>query len=142
MKQFIKQFCLRGLIGMGFGPIVMAIVYGILGACGVVETMSVTEMVRGVISISVLAFTAAGMGAIYSTERLSLGFAVLLHALVLYADYAVVYLINGWLAKGFVPFLIFTACFFAGFAIIWLIVYLITKKKTDQLNQKLGQSEA
>lgn len=141
MKQFIKQFCLRGLIGMGFGPIVMAIVYGILGACGVVETMSATEMVRGVISISVLAFTAAGMGAIYSTERLSLGFAVLLHALVLYADYAVVYLINGWLADGIIPFLIFTACFFTGFALVWLVVYLITKGKTDQLNQKLGQSE-
>ena len=140
MKDFIKYFCLRGLIGMGFGPLVMVIVYGILGACGVVQTLSVTEVVRGVLSVSLLAFTVAGMGAIYSVERLSLGFAGLLHALMLYLDYAAVYLINGWLADGIVPFLIFTACFFTGFALIWLTVYLITKGKTDQLNKRLKNS--
>ena len=140
MKDFIKYFCLRGLIGMGFGPLVMVIVYGILGACGVVQTLSVTEVVRGMLSVSLLAFTAAGMGAIYSVERLSLGFAGLLHALMLYLDYAAVYLINGWLADGTVPFLIFTACFFTGFALIWLTVYLITKGKTDQLNKRLKNS--
>ena len=140
MKDFIKYFCLRGLIGMGFGPLVMVIVYGILGACGVVQTLSVTEVVRGMLSVSLLAFTAAGMGAIYSVERLSLVFAGLLHALMLYLDYAAVYLINGWLADGTVPFLIFTACFFTGFALIWLTVYLITKGKTDQLNKRLKNS--
>lgn len=142
MKEFSKYFCLRGLIGMGFGPIVMVIIYGILGLCGVVQTLSVTEVVRGVLSVSLLAFTVAGMGAIYSVERISLGFAGLLHALVLYLDYAAVYLINGWLADGLVPFLIFTACFFVGFSLIWLVVYLVTKGKTDQLNKRLGQSES
>ena len=142
MKQFIRTFCLRGLVAMSFGPVVLAIIYAILGMCGVVSTVSVTEMVRGILSICLLAFTAAGMGAIYSIERINIGFAALLHALVLYSDYAVVYLINGWLADGIVPFLIFTACFFVGFALVWLVVYLVTKGKTDRLNKKLGENES
>lgn len=142
MRQFLKNFCSRGLLAMGFGPVVLAIVYAILGMSGVIDSVSVTEMVRGVLSITLLAFTAAGMGAIYSIERINLAFAALLHALMLYVDYAAVYLINGWLADGIVPFVIFTACFFAGFAIIWLIVYLITKKKTDRLNKMLEKNQA
>lgn len=142
MKQFMKDFCLRGLISMGFGPIVMAIVFAILGACGVVQTLTVAEMVRGIVSITLMAFIAAGMTAVYHTERLGLGYAIALHALVLYLDYAAVYLINNWLADGIVPFLIFTACFFVGFALVWLIVYLITRSSTDKLNKKLGQSES
>ena len=139
MKQFIKQFCLRGLLAMGFGPVVMAIVFAILGACGVVQTLSVLEIVRGVLSVTLMAFVAAGMTAIYQSERVGLPFAILLHALVLYLDYVTVYLINGWIAKALDAFLIFTACFIGGFALIWMIIYLCQRGSTDKLNQKLGQ---
>lgn len=139
MKQFIKQFCLRGLLAMGFGPVVMAIIFAILEGCGVVQTLSVLEVVRGVLSVTLMAFVAAGMTAIYQSERIGLPFAILLHALVLYLDYVTVYLINGWIAKELDAFLIFTACFIGGFALIWIVIYLCQRGNTDKLNKKLGQ---
>jgi hypothetical protein len=122
---------------MGFGPIILAIIYAILGASGVTQSVDIYEAALAIVSISVLAFIAAGITVVYQIERLPLLYAILLHGLVLYADYALIYLLNGWLNDGMLPFLIFTACFFAGYALIWLIVYFSIRKKTDELNRHL-----
>jgi uncharacterized membrane protein YvlD (DUF360 family) len=118
-------------------PIILAIIYAILGASGVTQSIDIYEAALAIISIAVLAFIAAGITVIYQIERLPLLYAILLHGLVLYADYALIYLLNGWLNDGMLPFLIFTACFFAGYALIWLIVYFSIRKKTDELNRHL-----
>ena len=137
MKKYVCEFCKRGLVAMGFGPIILAIIYAILGASGVTQSIDIYEAALAIVSISVLAFIAAGITVVYQIERLPLLYAILLHGLVLYADYALIYLLNGWLNDGMLPFLIFTACFFAGYALIWLIVYFSTRKKTDELNRHL-----
>ena len=116
MKEFWKQFFLRGCIACACGPLVLAVVWGILGATGTVATLTVTEAVRGILTVTLLAFIVAGMTAVYQAERLPLASAILIHAGVLYLTYAVIYLINGWLASGAVPFLVFTACFVVGYA--------------------------
>jgi hypothetical protein len=137
MKKYVCEFCKRGLVAMGFGPIILAIIYAILGASGVTQSIDIYEAALAIVSISVLAFIAAGITVVYQIERLPLLYAILLHGLVLYADYALIYLLNGWLNDGMLPFLIFTACFFAGYALIWLIVYFSIRKKTDELNRHL-----
>ena len=140
MKKFGKEFLFRGLMAAGFGPIVLAIVYGILGATGVAASFSPREVCLGIVSVTVLAFTVAGMTAIYQLEQLPLICAILIHGAGLYAAYILVYLINGWLQNQLVPILVFTAIFVAGYAVIWLIVYHITKARTRQLNSKLHQN--
>ena len=40
MKKHIVQFLKRGLMAAAGGPVVLAIVYGILGAVGVIETLT------------------------------------------------------------------------------------------------------
>ena len=65
MKQFWKEFFLRGLIASGGGPIVLAIIYGILGAAGEVSQLTPSEVCLGIITITLLAFLAAGMTAVY-----------------------------------------------------------------------------
>lgn len=137
MKKYIKKFIARGLFVCGLGPIVLTIVYAVLNAAGVVSEVSATEMVIGIISAAVLAFIAGGISMIYEIERLPIVTAAFIHALVLYADYAVIYLINGWLKGGVTSFIIFTSCFFSGFALVWLIIYLTTKKSTDEVNSML-----
>lgn len=137
MKKYVCEFCKRGLVAMGFAPIILAIIYAILGASGVTQSIDIYEAALAIVSISVLAFIAAGITVVYQIERLPLFYAILLHGLVLYADYALIYLLNGWLNDGMLPFLIFTACFFAGYALIWLIVYFSIRKKTDELNRHL-----
>ena len=141
MKKYIKAFVTNGLFVCGLGPFVLAIVYAVLNAVGV--EISVTEMVMGVISVTVLAFIAGGISMIYKIERLPITLAALIHAGVLYLDYIVIYLINGWLKGGIIPFIVFTSCFFVGFALVWLIIYLTTKKSTDEVNSVLSimQSE-
>lgn len=140
MKKFWKEFFLRGLICASGGPIVLAIIYGILGVTGAVEAFSPREVCMGILTITLLAFTAAGMTAIYQTEQLPLPIMILLHGGALYITYILTYLINGWLHNSLVPFLVFTGIFIAGYAVIWLIIYCVTKAKTDALNRKLKEN--
>ena len=140
MKQYIKTFCHRGLIGMGFGPVVMAIIFICLYASGVAKVITVPAMVKGILSISVMAFIAAGLPVLYLIERLPLMSAILLHAVGLYLDYLILYLFNDWIVKDLTAISIFTAVFFAGFALVWGVIYFINAFSTKKLNQNLPKA--
>lgn len=139
MKKFLKEFMLRGLIFAAGGPLVLAIIYGILGATGAVVSFSPREVCLGILTITLLAFIAAGMTAIYQMEQLPLPTMILLHGGALYIAYILTYLINGWLANQLMPILVFTGIFVVGYALIWLIIYCIEKKKTAKLNKLLSE---
>ena len=137
MKKFWKDFMFRGLICAAGGPVVLGIIYGILGATGTVDTLTPREVSLGILTITLLAFLAAGMTAIYQMEQLPLPMMVLLHGGVLYIAYILTYLMNGWLQNSLIPILIFTGIFLVGYALIWLIIYCIEKAKADKLNKLL-----
>lgn len=137
MKKHFIEFLKRGICAMGFGPLVLAIVFTILNLCGVVETVKVSEMVLGIFSISLMAFVAAGVTVVYQVERLPLLYATLIHGATLYIDYAVIYLVNGWLKEGIMPFIIFTLIFVLGYALVWVIVYLFIRKDVEKINKKI-----
>ncbi len=139
MKTFILKFIQRGFIGAALGPLVLAVIYGILDKTNVTSTLTVNEVVLGIFSVSFMAFVAAGITVIYQSESLPALFAALIHGFVLYLDYVIMYLINGWIGDGIVPLLIFTAIFFAGYASVWLVIYLCIRSKTDKLNKKLNK---
>ena len=139
MKKFLKEFCKRGLIAFGFGPIIMAIVYLCIAWSGVEDMLSLTEVAKQILLVSLMAFLAAGVSAVYQMERLPLPFAIFIQAAVLYFDYIAVYLINGWLKNAFVPIMVFTAIFTVGFALVWLIVYFVTKRSARKLNECLKE---
>ena len=137
LKKYFKDFLLRGLVSMGFGPIILSIVYGILGLCRVVDKLAVNDVVLGFLSITALAFLCGGMTVVYQIEEIGISKAITLHGIALYVAYAVVYLSNNWLKDGLIPFLVFTVIFVAGYALVWLVIYLITKRGTDSLNKKI-----
>ncbi len=138
MKRFWKEFLLRGLICAAGGPLVLAVIYGILGATGTAETISSTEVCTSILTITLLAFIAAGMTAIYQMEQLPLPTMILLHGGGLYIAYILTYLINGWLQNSLTPILVFTGIFVAGYTLIWLIIYCIERSKTTKLNKLLN----
>ena len=138
MKKFLKEFLLRGLICASGGPVVLAIIYGILGATGAVESFSPREVCLGILTITLLAFIAAGMTAIYQLEQLPLPTMILLHGGALYIAYILTYLINGWLLNQLQPILVFTAIFIVGYALIWGVIYCIEKTKIAKLNKLLN----
>lgn len=140
MKKFWKDFLLRGLIACAGGPLVLAVIYGILGATGQVVTVSAGTVCTGIISVIIMAFIAAGITAIYQTERLPLSLQILVHAGVLYADYLIMYLLNSWMQKNWKAIGIFSAIFAVGFALIWLCVWLFERKKIARLNSHLPKA--
>lgn len=139
MKKFILNFIHRGFVAGGGGPVVLAIIYALLLRFGVIEYIRAEEVVIGILTSFVLAFVAGGVQAIYQIERLPLLWAIFIHGFVLYLDYILIYLMNGWLRRESIW--IFTVWFFVGYGIIWIFIYFVTKKKTDQLNSKLAQKQ-
>ena len=141
MKKFVSAFMLRGLIAMGLGPIVLAIVYLILKQAVVVDTLTVTQVCISIFSISALAFIAGGMNALYQVERLPLMTAILIHGSVLYVGYLCTYLLNDWLDFGIIPIIVFTAIFVVGYIVIWAIIYSIIRRKTAKINKMLKKKQ-
>ena len=141
MKQFLKGFLLRGLTAAGSGPVVLAIIYYGLGKTGEVVTLTPQEVSLGILSITLLAFTVAGLGAVFQLEELPLMTATLIHGAGLYMTYILIYLLNGWLQDRLIPILVFTAIFLAGYGLIWLFIYLVNRAKTRKINALLRARE-
>ena len=141
MKKMILEFIRRGSAACGFGPLVLAVLYGILQRQGVLDTLTVDQVCLGILSLSALAFIAGGMNVIYQMERLPLMAAILIHGGVLYLSYLATYLVNGWLAWGAAPVLVFTGIFILGYLAIWAVIYSITRKNTARINEILKEKQ-
>ena len=141
MKKTILEFCRRGLIAGGFGPLVLAVLYLILRHKGILQTLTVNEVCLGIVSLWVLAFVAGGMNVLYQMERLPLMAAVSIHGAVLYASYLITYLLNGWLEGGAAPILVFSGIFIFGYLTIWAVIYTIIRKNTEKVNEMLRKTQ-
>ncbi len=137
MKQMLLEFLRRGLIACGFGPVVLAALYLILQRQAGLEMLTVHEVCRGIFSLTALAFVAGGMNVVYQIERLPLMAAISIHGGALYISYLVTYLVNDWLEWGKMPILVFTAIFVGGYLVIWAVIYSMTKRNTDSVNELL-----
>ena len=137
MKKIFLEFCRRGMIASGFGPIVLAIVYLILDYYSNIELLTVNQVYIGIFSLYALSFIAGGMNVVYQIERLPLMYAIFLHGIVLYVVYLITYLINNWIVLGLKPIFVFTGIFVLSYIVIWVFIYIITKKNTDKINQIL-----
>ena len=138
MKKYIIEFIKRGLMAASGGPIVVSVVYLILGKIGVVSSFTPEEVSLGIISSAVLSFVVGGISMIFTVDRLPAFTAILIHGLTLYAVYIAVYLVNGWLKSQLISVAVFSSVFLVGYGIIWLIIYLSTKNFAKRLNSRLN----
>ena len=141
MKKIILEFVRRGMTACGIGPIVLAILYLILQYQGRIQTLTVNQVCLGIFSISILAFVAGGMNVVYQMERLPLMAAITIHGGVLYISYLITYLINDWLQWGTTEILVFSGIFVLGYIIIWLIIYSIIRRNTEEINKVLQEKQ-
>ena len=141
MKKFILDFLHRGLVACGIGPMVLAILYLILQESSSLQTLTVNEVCTGIFSLTLLAFLAGGMNALYQLERLPLMAAILIHGIVLYSGYLATFLLNDWLEWGAMPIGVFSAVFVVGYIVIWVIIYTIIKRNTTKLNECLKKKQ-
>jgi len=138
MKRGLWEFIKRGMTAAFGGPLVLAIIYGVLGITGTVSSLTPADVSLGIISVTLLAFIAGGITMIYTVERLPLITAILIHGAVLYLDYLIMYLVNGWILRDPGTIGLFSVIFVVGYALIWLCIYLSTRAKTKRINQKLN----
>ena len=141
MKHIVKDFLMRGMVAAGFGPLALVVFYLITAHHAGLETLSVSQVCTGILSLTALAFIAGGMNVIYQIERLPLMVAITIHGAMLYGSYLATYLVNGWLEQGRGPILVFTVIFIAGYLAIWAVIYCITKRRTERLNEILKQNQ-
>lgn len=141
MKKIVLEFIRRGLVACGFGPIVLAMLYLILQQKGAVDVLTVNQVCLGIFSISALAFIAGGMNVVYQIERLPLMIAILIHGGVLYIAYLVTYLLNDWLEQGVTPILAFSGIFIVCYLLIWIVIYSVTKRDTEKVNEILKKKQ-
>ena len=59
MKQYCLTFLKRGLLAASGGPLILAMIYGILGANGQVTSLAPGEVCMGIVTVTLLAFIAA-----------------------------------------------------------------------------------
>ncbi len=133
MKGIVREFLKRGMLFAWGGPAVVAFVWLCLNRSGELAALSVGEAVLGIYSSTALAFVAAGITVVYQMEQLPKPIAGLIHMAVLYADYLVVYLLNGWIKPQVVA--VFSLVFVLGFGTIWGAVYLTARRNVSRMNR-------
>lgn len=141
MKRFVSEFFRRGLTACGFGPVILAILYLIMKQAAGVEALSINQVCIGIFSITLLAFVAGGMNAVYQIEQLPLMIAILIHGIILYVSYLATYLINDWLEWGWLSVLVFSGVFVAGYLVIWAVIYSVIRRNTQKLNKMLKEKQ-
>ena len=130
--RYFKEFCRRGLMFGGFGPIVFGIV------CLFIDpTFRGLDLFIGIISTYLIAFVQAGISVVNEVDSLSTVKAMGLHFIALYTTYTLCYLVNSWIPFNIDILVIYTVIFVVAYFITWLIVYIIIKNTTKHLNMKL-----
>ena len=137
MNKYVKQYFHRGLVFGGFGPVILGIVYAILGVSVDGFSVSGGEILLGIISTYAIAFVQAGSSVFNQIEHWPIAKSLALHLGSLYVVYALAYLVNTWIPFEPLVLLIFTAVFLAVYFAIWLTVYFSVKITSKKMSERL-----
>lgn len=138
MNKYVKEYMHRGLIFGGFGPIIAGIILFIIDKTGGELELSGFSVFLAIISTYICAFVHAGASVFPQIEHWGKVKAMFWQFVSIYAVYMTAYTINGWLPMKPLIIAIFTSAFLGGFLIVWLVVYLVTRKSIDEMNSKLN----
>ena len=138
MKKIMSKIFFRGLVAMGFGPLVYGIIMLILHLCNVDTLSNGLVIFKGIISTSLLAFLMASINLIYENDKLNLGIKILIHGLIIYIGYLVIYLLNDWISKDLTAILIFSIIFIIGYILVWIIIYFVDRNNINKLNKMIN----
>ncbi len=137
MKKHLKEFCHRGLVFGGLGPIVLGIVYAIISHIHDGFSLTGNEVLIAIVSTYILAFVQAGVSVFNQIECWPVAKSLLCHFSLLYVTYVVCYLVNSWIPFDIKVIYIFSLIFIVSYFIIWIGVYLSVKMAGRRMNEKL-----
>lgn len=137
MNQYLKEFFHRGLVFGGFGPIIVGIVFAILGAALEDVHLDGWQILLAVVSTYLLAFVQAGASVFNQIEHWSIAKSLLCHFVTIYLAYSICYVVNSWIPFEPMVLVIFTAIFVVVYFIIWFAVYFAVRATEKKLNKSL-----
>ena len=137
MNKYFKEFLHRGLMFGGFGPIIVGIVFAILGATIEDFYIDAWQILLAIVSTYVLAFVQAGASVFNQIEHWSVGKSLLWHFVSIYLAYSLCYIANVWIPFEPMVLLIFTAIFVVIYFVIWFSVYFAVRATQKRLNKNL-----
>ena len=138
MNKYFKEFLHRGLMFGGFGPIIVGIVFAILGVSIEDFHIDAWQILLAIVSTYVLAFVQAGASVFNGIESWSLAKSLGLHFLTLYVAYSTCYVVNSWIPFEPIVLVIFTVIFAVTYFFVWFLVYSIIKATERGLNKRIG----
>lgn len=138
MNKYFKEFCHRGLLFGGFGPIIMGIIFAILDNTLTDFYLTGIQLLLGIVSTYLLAFLQAGASVFNQIEEWPLAKSLFCHFFTIYLAYSSCYILNSWIPFEPAVLIIFTLIFIAVYFAIWLTVYLIVKSTSRKFNLKLN----
>ena len=137
MNEYVRKFLRRGLVFGGFGPVVMGIVFLILGETLEDFYIEGWQICLAVVSTYLLAFCHAGASVFNQIEGWPLAKSLAIHFTTLYVAYVTTYMVNTWISFEPVAILIFTGAFIGIYAMTWGVVVISIKSVERKLNKKL-----
>ena len=137
MNRYLKKFLIRGLIFGGFGPIILAIIYFIIGFTVDAFSLTGSEVFAAIISTYILAFIQAGCSVFNQIEDWPPMKSLFFHFTLLYLAYTGCYVFNSWIEFNAIALLIFTLIFIAIYFATYAVVVICIKATKRRLNEKL-----
>ena len=137
MNKYVKEFLIRGFIFSGLGPIVLGIVFMILGFCNVELNLEGWQILLGIVSTYLIAFIQAGSSVFEQIEEWSSFKSAFIHLLSIYLIYLISYLVNNWIPFNWIVIMIFSGTVIVTFILIWLICYFVNRNYKKTLNSMI-----
>ena len=136
---YAVAFLHRGMLFGGLGPLVLGIVYWILGFSIEGFSLAGSEVCSGIVSTYLIAFVHAGTSVFHEVEHWSLPRWMFYQLGALYLVYTLAYLINDWIPFEPLVLLLYTVGFALVYFLISAIVIVSVKQVEKRLNESLGQ---
>ena len=133
MNPLVKKGLIVGLIGFAVGVPV-----GIAFLLIFSPTDWGTMMIALHLFLSgVLGGVAIGSSVVYEAESWSVTRCTLTHFVITFGTMAAIGFPMGWYALDDISTYIMFGSMFVGYVMVWLIIYLISKKQTEELDEEL-----
>ena len=132
-KALIKKGFIVGLIGFAVG-VPVGLAFLLMNAS---EEHSVTFIALQLILSGVLGGIALGSSVVYEAESWSVTRCTVTHFVVTFATYFTIGFSMGWFPLDDIGTYIMIGSMFVAYFMIWLIMYLISKKQAKELDEEL-----
>lgn len=137
MRKWIKEFIIRGMIGVGIAEVILAVIYEVLWRTDTLEMITAHRIFVEILSVFVMGFLMGGISIVHKIETLSLFAATTIHVISLYAVVTATYMFNGWLLMTARWLTVYMLGFLAAYAIIWIFIYLLIRRRVTKMNRQI-----